>query len=120
MGNLRSVYQALKQVAPNTEIVIARTAAEIQQAQRVVLPGQGAMPDCMKHLQVSGLLEAVLSAAKTKPLLGICVGEQMLFDSRRNVCNDRNCNRYFARRQTALFDGRGNTNKYFGKYCLRN
>ena len=81
MGNLRSVFQALKQVAPNTEIVIARTAAEIQQAQRVVLPGQGAMPDCMKHLQVSGLLEAVLSAAKTKPLLGICVGEQMLFDS---------------------------------------
>ena len=81
MGNLRSVYQALKQVAPKTEVLIARTPAEIQQAQRVVLPGQGAMPDCMKHLRVSGLLEAVLTAAKTKPLLGICVGEQMLFDS---------------------------------------
>jgi len=80
MGNLRSVYQALKQVAPKAEVLIARTAAEIQHAQRVVLPGQGAMPDCMKHLRISGLLEAVLVAAQTKPLLGICIGEQMLFD----------------------------------------
>ena len=80
MGNLRSVYQAFHHVAPEANILIARKPEEIAMAQRVVLPGQGAMPDCMKHLEESGLLEALLEAIKNKPLLGICVGEQMLFD----------------------------------------
>ena len=85
MGNLRSVYQAFHHVAPDDNVLIAHTPEEIRSATRVVLPGQGAMPDCMKHLKESGLLEALLDAAKNKPLLGICVGEQMLFDQSAEV-----------------------------------
>jgi len=85
MGNLRSVYQAFHHVAPGDNILIARKPEEISLADRVVLPGQGAMPDCMKHLEESGLLEALLDAAKNKPLLGVCVGEQMLFDRSAEV-----------------------------------
>ena len=85
MGNLRSVYQAFHHVAPDANVVIAQTPEEIISAERVVLPGQGAMPDCMKHLEESGLLEALSDAVKNKPLLGICVGEQMLFDQSAEV-----------------------------------
>ena len=85
MGNLRSVYQAFHHVAPDVNVLIAQTPEEILSAERVVLPGQGAMPDCMKHLEESGLLEALLDAAKNKPLLGVCVGEQMLFDQSAEV-----------------------------------
>ncbi|MFZ4063279.1 MAG: imidazole glycerol phosphate synthase subunit HisH [Polynucleobacter sp.] len=85
MGNLRSVYQAFHHVAPEANVLIAHTPEEITSADRVVLPGQGAMPDCMKHLEESGLLEALLGAAKNKPLLGVCVGEQMLFDQSAEV-----------------------------------
>ncbi|MBU3574561.1 imidazole glycerol phosphate synthase subunit HisH [Polynucleobacter sp. UK-Mo-2m-Kol15] len=85
MGNLRSVYQAFQHVAPDANVLIAHTPAEINSAERVVLPGQGAMPDCMKHLEESSLLEALLDAVKNKPLLGVCVGEQMLFDQSAEV-----------------------------------
>ena len=85
MGNLRSVYQAFHHVAPNDNVLIAHKPEEILSAHRVVLPGQGAMPDCMKHLAESGLLEALLEASKNKPLLGVCVGEQMLFDQSAEV-----------------------------------
>lgn len=85
MGNLRSVYQAFHHVAPNDNVLIAHQPEEIRAADRVVLPGQGAMPDCMKHLQESGLLEVLLEAAKSKPILGVCVGEQMLFDKSAEV-----------------------------------
>jgi glutamine amidotransferase len=90
MGNLRSVYQAFHHVAPDANVVIAHTPEEIISAERVVLPGQGAMPDCMKHLEESGLLEALLDAAKNKPLLGVCVGEQMLFDQSAEVRTNSN------------------------------
>jgi imidazole glycerol-phosphate synthase subunit HisH len=80
-GNLRSVAQALRAVADSdTTVTISNDPAAIHHAHRVVLPGQGAMPDCMKHLRASGLLEAVLKAAATKPLMGVCVGQQMLLD----------------------------------------
>jgi glutamine amidotransferase len=85
MGNLRSVYQAFHHVAPDDNVLIAHKPEEIRSADRVVLPGQGAMPDCMKHLEESGLLEALLEASKNKPLLGVCVGEQMLFDKSAEV-----------------------------------
>jgi glutamine amidotransferase len=85
MGNLRSVAQALMHAAPEAKITIASSADQIKSADKVVLPGQGAMPDCMTHLRDSGLLEAVLAAVRTKPMLGICVGEQMLFDSSTEV-----------------------------------
>ena len=80
MGNLRSVAQALRQVAPEADVLISGTIADIQSADRLVLPGQGAMPDCMRSLRESGLQEVLLEAARSKPLLGVCVGEQMLFD----------------------------------------
>jgi len=85
MGNLRSVYQAFHHVAPDDNVLIAHKPEDIRTANRVVLPGQGAMPDCMKHLQESGLLDALLEASKSKPLLGVCVGEQMLFDQSAEV-----------------------------------
>ena len=80
MGNLRSVYQALKKAAPEVDVAIVDRPEGIREAERVVLPGQGAMPDCMRCLGESGLQEAVLEASRTKPLMGVCVGEQMLFD----------------------------------------
>ncbi|HYF57745.1 MAG TPA: imidazole glycerol phosphate synthase subunit HisH [Burkholderiaceae bacterium] len=81
MGNLRSVAKALEHVAPKARVVISGELAELRAADRVVLPGQGAMPDCMRHLDESELREPLLEAARTKPLFGVCVGEQMLFDS---------------------------------------
>ncbi|MEO7031426.1 MAG: imidazole glycerol phosphate synthase subunit HisH [Herbaspirillum sp.] len=81
MGNLRSVAQALRSVAPDADVRISSVVSEIDAAERIVLPGQGAMPDCMKSLRESGLQQAVMRAAASKPLLGVCVGEQMLFDS---------------------------------------
>lgn len=80
MGNLRSVAKALEHVSPKSRVTITGDAAVIRQADRVVFPGQGAMPDCMRYLAASGLTEAILHAAATKPLFGVCVGEQMLFD----------------------------------------
>lgn len=80
MGNLRSVAQALRTVAPDADVRISAQADEIRAADRVVLPGQGAMPDCMAAFDQSGLREAVLEAARTKPMLGVCVGEQMLLE----------------------------------------
>jgi len=81
MGNLRSVAQALMHVAPEAEVTVSAQADAIRAADRIVLPGQGAMPDCMQSLRDSGLLEALMEAVRNKPLFGVCVGEQMLFDS---------------------------------------
>ncbi|PRC94004.1 imidazole glycerol phosphate synthase subunit HisH [Solimicrobium silvestre] len=80
MGNLRSVAQALRAAAPEADVVISGEIAAIKQADRLVLPGQGAMPDCMSCLRDSGLHEVLMDAARNKPLFGVCVGEQMLFD----------------------------------------
>jgi glutamine amidotransferase len=81
MGNLRSVAKAFEHVAPKARVRISGDPAELRAADRVVLPGQGAMPDCMRHLDESGLREAVLEAARSKPLFGVCIGEQMLFEA---------------------------------------
>ncbi|QDL55638.1 imidazole glycerol phosphate synthase subunit HisH [Rhodoferax aquaticus] len=82
MGNLRSVTQAVQHVAADAgvEVVWARTAQEVLDAERVVLPGQGAMRDCMRELHESGMFDAVMHAAANKPLMGVCVGMQMLMD----------------------------------------
>ncbi|GAB2878863.1 imidazole glycerol phosphate synthase subunit HisH [Uliginosibacterium flavum] len=80
MGNLRSVAKAIEKVAPDANVLISSEAAEIHAADRVVVPGQGAMHDCMREFLARGLREAVHQAAQTKPFLGICVGMQMLFD----------------------------------------
>ncbi len=82
MGNLRSVTQAVMHVAADAgvDVVWARTPQEVMDAERVVLPGQGAMRDCMRELHDSGMYEAVMHAAANKPLMGVCVGMQMLLD----------------------------------------
>jgi len=80
MGNLRSVEQALRKVAPAAEVVITSDAEVIQSAGRVVFPGQGHMPDCIRELDALGLRDAILFSARSKPFLGICIGLQMLFD----------------------------------------
>jgi len=85
MGNLRSVSQAVIHAAADTDVdvVITSKAEDVFRAERVVLPGQGAMRDCMRELAQAddgGLKEAVLDAAANKPLMGVCVGMQMLLD----------------------------------------
>lgn len=83
MGNLRSVAQAAihaASVVDQAKVVVTSNPQVVRDAHRVVLPGQGAMPDCMSELKASGLLEAVLDAAAKKPLFGVCVGMQMLLD----------------------------------------
>ena len=82
MGNLRSVSQAVMHVAAGSgvEVVVTQRPEEVLAADRVVLPGQGAIRDCMRELRDSGLQDAVLHAAANKPLLGVCVGMQMLLD----------------------------------------
>ncbi|WP_374337199.1 imidazole glycerol phosphate synthase subunit HisH [Methyloversatilis sp.] len=79
MGNLRSVAKAIEHVAPQAEVVVSDDARVVAAADRVVFPGQGAMPDCMRELDARGLRAAVLDAAANKPFLGICIGLQMLF-----------------------------------------
>jgi len=82
MGNLRSVSQAVKAAAVGTDfsVLITQDPEVVRDSERVVLPGQGAMPDCMRELRESGLLQSVLEAAASKPLFGVCVGMQMLLD----------------------------------------
>ena len=82
MGNLRSVAQAVAHAAADTRtaVVVTSDAQQVRSAHRVVLPGQGAMAECMRELRDSGLLEPVLQAAASKPLFGVCVGMQMLLE----------------------------------------
>jgi imidazole glycerol-phosphate synthase subunit HisH len=82
MGNLRSVSQAVLHVAAGSgaEVIVTQRPADVLRAERVVLPGQGGIRDCMRELQDCGLKDAVLHAAANKPLFGVCVGMQMLLD----------------------------------------
>jgi glutamine amidotransferase len=80
MGNLRSVSKAIEHVAPHLKVVVTSNSAVVARAARVVFPGQGAMPDCMREMDARGLREAVVDAAANKPFLGICIGLQMLFE----------------------------------------
>jgi len=75
------VAQALRAADPEADVVISSEGPVIDAADRIVLPGQGAMRDCMRSLHESGAEEAVLRAMKTRPVMGVCVGEQMLFES---------------------------------------
>ncbi|MSQ56410.1 MAG: imidazole glycerol phosphate synthase subunit HisH [Limnohabitans sp.] len=82
MGNLRSVAQAVMHAAKGSDVQVQITSKpeDVRGADRIVLPGQGAMRDCMQELRNSGLYEAVLEAARSKPMFGVCVGMQMLLD----------------------------------------
>ncbi len=80
MGNLRSVSKAIEHVAPGADVDVTSDPVRIAGADRVVFPGQGAMPACMREMQARGLRSAVVKAARTRPFLGICIGLQMLFE----------------------------------------
>lgn len=80
MGNLRSVAKAIEHVAPKDRVTVTSDPAVVAAAARVVVPGQGAMPDCMRELDARGLRAAVIRAAAEKPFLGVCIGLQMLFE----------------------------------------
>ncbi len=82
MGNLRSVSQAIQAAAADTgfRVLITADPDQVRACERLVLPGHGALPDCMRELRESGLLGSVLEAAASKPLLGVCIGMQMLLD----------------------------------------
>ena len=80
MGNLRSVSKALEHVTPDRTVAVTSNPHVIAAAERVVFPGQGAMPDCMRELDARGLRQAVIDAAADKPFLGICIGLQLLFE----------------------------------------
>ncbi|MEN3068985.1 imidazole glycerol phosphate synthase subunit HisH [Uliginosibacterium sediminicola] len=80
MGNLRSVAKAVERVAPHAQVVVSDQAQALRDADRVIIPGQGAMHDCMREFMARGLHDALLKVAAEKPFLGICVGMQMLFD----------------------------------------
>jgi len=81
MGNLRSVAKAIEHVAPRLTVAVTSDAGVVARASRVVFPGQGAMPDCMREMDARGLRQVVLEAARGKPFLGICIGLQMLFEA---------------------------------------
>jgi glutamine amidotransferase len=84
MGNLRSVSQAVRHAAAELsdgfEIAVTADPEQVRRAERVVLPGQGAIADCMRELRETGLEDAVREAARTRPLMGVCIGMQMLLD----------------------------------------
>jgi glutamine amidotransferase len=80
MGNLRSVSKAIEHVAPGRKVVVTSNPDEVAAAGRVVFPGQGAMPDCMREMESRGLRPALIEAARSKPFRGICIGLQMLFE----------------------------------------
>ena len=81
IGNLRSVHNAVSFISPKTKSIVTSDPDIVAKADKVIFPGQGAMPDCILHLDKKGLKESVIEAAKQKPFLGICLGLQMLFDS---------------------------------------
>jgi glutamine amidotransferase len=80
MGNLRSVSKAVEHVMPEARVEVTDDPQRIAAADRVIFPGQGAMPDCMREMEARGLRSAVLGAARSRPFLGICIGLQMLFE----------------------------------------
>lgn len=78
MGNLRSVQKGFERVGH--EAVVTRDAQAILSSSKVVLPGVGAFPDCMRNLSEYGLIDVVVKTIKSgKPFLGICLGLQLLF-----------------------------------------
>ena len=81
IGNLRSVHNAVSFISPQTKSIVTSDPDVVAKADKVIFPGQGAMPDCVLQLDKRGLKESVIEAASQKPFLGICLGLQMLFET---------------------------------------
>jgi len=80
MGNLHSISKALKNVSPNSNVIVTADKSTILSADYIVFPGVGAIRDCMAAIRNAGLDETIKQVAKSKPLLGICIGMQALLD----------------------------------------
>jgi glutamine amidotransferase len=78
-GNLHSVQKAIEHVTERETVRVTNDPDVVARADRVILPGQGAIGSCMKSLDSEGLREVVLEAAASKPFLGICLGLQVLY-----------------------------------------
>ncbi len=89
MGNIRSMANAIEAVSGKSLVKVSQSARDIEAADRVVFPGQGAMVDCLRELDNRCLRETIIEATKTKPFLGVCIGLQMLFDFSQE--NGGNC-----------------------------
>ncbi|MBE93832.1 imidazole glycerol phosphate synthase subunit HisH [Marinobacter sp.] len=78
MGNLHSVSKAVEHVAPDARVLVTDNAEQIRSADRVILPGVGAIRDCMAEIRRLGIDSLVREVSADRPLLGICVGMQAL------------------------------------------
>ena len=111
MGNLHSIEKALQHASPTTDVYIVSDADKIQQCDRILFPGVGAIKDCMIALESAGLTSVIKEVAQTKPFLGICLGMQaLLTDSEEN--NHVSCLDVFSGHvehfSTGLVDSSGN------------
>lgn len=102
MGNLHSVSKALQAVAPKAEIIVTSDAREVDESDKVVFPGVGAMRDCMAQIHGRGFDAIIRKSVREKPVLAICVGMQALFShSEENEGVDclgimSGCSRFFG------------------------
>ena len=78
MGNLRSVHNSCQKVGFDAEIV--DNASSLKNYDKLILPGVGAFPDAVRHLRESGMFDEVKNLSDKKPLLGVCLGMQLLFE----------------------------------------
>ena len=78
MGNLHSASKALEHVAPDAKVIVTNDPQIIADSDRVVLPGVGAIRDCIAEMKHCGVDKIVADTLGTKPMLGICVGMQAL------------------------------------------
>lgn len=81
MGNLRSVSKALEKVSPKATVSVTSDPTSIIAADKVVLPGVGAIKDCLHEIDSFNLRETILEASRNKPFLGICLGMQAMLNS---------------------------------------
>lgn len=78
MGNLHSARKAVEHVAPDCTVLVTGDAARIREADKIILPGVGAIRDCMSEMRRTGVVELVREVSQDRPFLGICVGMQAL------------------------------------------
>lgn len=83
VGNLKSVTNAMKYVGLDTQIT--NNPSVLERADAIILPGVGAFPDAAERLRNSGLDRELLDQSSKKPILGICLGMQLLFDTSEEI-----------------------------------
>ena len=79
-GNIRSIFLALRAVAPHENISVTSDLQKLKKANKIVFPGQGSMNGCVEKLRTNGLFDEITKVISDKPFLGICLGKQILFE----------------------------------------